>query len=776
MSTTGTTAVEGQGKRLSTGHPALKSLRRGLKPLADSKWFVAFMTLVLFLALFLGSFVIVVDFPDEPCNTVIDVLMIAITGVFLFEIFLNCVVEGASYYYSFFFLADVVGTISMIWEMSFLLGSAGTMRESTSNSSGGLLLLRTARASKVGARAGRMAKLIKVLPIINNRGKKTIGADVDEVEQDAGVMSDKLMFTLSTKVSALTVAFVIFLPLFGIFNFPEADKSTEAWADELEAEYAKAVAELQVGTAQSVVTFETAVEAMCHFYDDLGSLLSIFPYRLEGFDETIVLAGQERSIPGEMSCRRPTLNRQQNILIQAVPDCYYVRDNCNGYNEAIVYYDLKGVSQWEAGFDMLTICFVLLVMVLLTFDLSRILDFMVLKPLERMLGKYREVAAKIIEKVHELHQDETASNSGDTSGVSEILLLSKAFEKLVRLHDLALQTNVVDDKELDSMDDEGRAVIEDLMQLGEKRRQSRKSSVSGRSRRGSVDSNTSMSTQAASTLPADIAVIDSWEISLLDFSENELSMVMLFVYFDSSLGCTLRSFMALETFSRFYQAVERGYMKVPYHNFYHACDTAHTVYRLLRETNADEWVGDLGTMGIMVAALCHDLGHFGMTNAFLVDTGHEWALRYNDKSPLENMHCAQLFKLCQDPACNIFAQFSQIEFSEVRKVCVASILHTDMCHHFEMVKEFNTIYELNSDVCEAEAADPGSQRKSYGEQLLQKESMTWLKALLHFADISNPLKPFEVCQAWAMRVLEEFFKQGDEEKVCYCWVGFFICV
>ena len=43
------------------------------------------------------------------------------------------------------------------------------------------------------------------------------------------------------------------------------------------------------------------------------------------------------------------------------------------------------------------------------------------------------------------------------------------------------------------------------------------------------------------------------------------------------------------------------------------------------ETNASKWVGDFGTLGVMVAALCHDLGHFGRTNVFLVDTGHEWA-------------------------------------------------------------------------------------------------------------------------------------------------------
>lgn len=42
--------------------------------------------------------------------------------------------------------------------------------------------------------------------------------------------------------------------------------------------------------------------------------------------------------------------------------------------------------------------------------------------------------------------------------------------------------------------------------------------------------------------------------------------------------------------------------------------------------------------------------------------------------------------------------------------------------------------------------------------------MLWIELFLHFSDVSNPLKPFNICQAWAWRVLDEFFDQGDEEK------------
>merc|ERR1712061_697307 len=37
-------------------------------------------------------------------------------------------------------------------------------------------------------------------------------------------------------------------------------------------------------------------------------------------------------------------------------------------------------------------------------------------------------------------------------------------------------------------------------------------------------------------------------------------------------------------------------------------------------------------------------------------------------------------------------------------------------------------------------------------------------AFLHIADISNSMKPFKICKVWAWKVLDEFFRQGDEEK------------
>ena len=39
-----------------------------------------------------------------------------------------------------------------------------------------------------------------------------------------------------------------------------------------------------------------------------------------------------------------------------------------------------------------------------------------------------------------------------------------------------------------------------------------------------------------------------------------------------------------------------------------------------------------------------------------------------------------------------------------------------------------------------------------------------MKALVHAADIGNPSRPFDICKEWALKILAEFFQQGDKER------------
>jgi len=203
----------------------------------------------------------------------------------------------------------------------------------------------------------------------------------------------------------------------------------------------------------------------------------------------------------------------------------------------------------------------------------------------------------------------------------------------------------------------------------------------------------------------------------------------------------------------------------PYTSFVHNCDVLHGVYKLLIEAQWHTWLCDVDCNALLIAALASNIGHPGRTNAFLIETSAELAMTYNDKSPLENMHCAKLFEICRNEPTNVFSRLSFDGFRASRIVCVEAILHTDNAYHFDMIKEVKKIYGMASDICDAQT-EAGFEELSerYKQEVLAENTLFWLNCFLHISDISNQCKAFPVAKRWAIMVMEEFYDQGDEEK------------
>merc|ERR1712217_657986 len=109
-------------------------------------------------------------------------------------------------------------------------------------------------------------------------------------------------------------------------------------------------------------------------------------------------------------------------------------------------------------------------------------------------------------------------------------------------------------------------------------------------------------------------------------------------------------------------------------------------------------------MGIF-SAICHDVGHRGRNSAFEISTLSSLALRYNDRSPLENHHCATAFEVAlgesSDASCNIFKNLDSDVFQRLRKRIVGGILATDMCLHNDHVKKLQSM-TTPMEVCESD--------------------------------------------------------------------------
>merc|ERR1712232_1255330 len=141
------------GASLSIGRHDKRPWKRFCQVMLHSTACKIVMVLSLGFALFGSGLWTLIDVPDEPGLLILDTLMTIIIALFVFEI-VGLVLTERRYRWSFFFWMDVLGTLSMTFEISFMLGDIVGMNT---------VLLRAARTAKLGARVGRLFKLLKYM-------------------------------------------------------------------------------------------------------------------------------------------------------------------------------------------------------------------------------------------------------------------------------------------------------------------------------------------------------------------------------------------------------------------------------------------------------------------------------------------------------------------------------------------------------------------------------------------------------------------------------------
>ena len=82
---------------------------------------------------------------------------------------------------------------------------------------------------------------------------------------------------------------------------------------------------------------------------------------------------------------------------------------------------------------------------------------------------------------------------------------------------------------------------------------------------------------------------------------------------------------------------------------------------------------------------------------------------------------------------------------------ISLVLATDMANHASLIERMSTYFFFKETNSTTTAAD----------------SKTLLQTLLHAADISNAAKPWSIYIQSAEKIMEEFFIQGDLEKINY---------
>jgi len=259
-------------------------------------------------------------------------------------------------------------------------------------------------------------------------------------------------------------------------------------------------------------------------------------------------------------------------------------------------------------------------------------------------------------------------------------------------------------------------------------------------------------------------VLNSWDFHVLDLTPKQQEQIAAWLLMNNPGSCNyMENNVDMQKLRAFIGLISGGYLDNHFHNFMHAVDVTHTSFRYLTLIQAERIFSMLDQFALLVAAVGHDLGHIGLTNGFLTEVQHELAIRYNDRSPLENLHCSKLFEILAQAPVNIFSGVTQEQFKDIRKNIIDVILHTDITQHPSMVKELELLYEMNSKVFEASTGVTLSEAEVEVLSTAENKKLI-LEMVLHGADISNPTKPWNICYDWAYRVLDEYANQGDQEK------------
>ena len=190
------------------------------------------------------------------------------------------------------------------------------------------------------------------------------------------------------------------------------------------------------------------------------------------------------------------------------------------------------------------------------------------------------------------------------------------------------------------------------------------------------------------------------------------------------LGYVERFNITKPTLLRFLLTVRRAYRKVPYHNWRygalppprsralarswadsrHACagaehrhafSVAHFCFVVLATQSVHRYLEDHEQLGLLLAAVCHDIDHRGRNNAFMMKANNAIAQLYDAGSVMEHHHLAFTVTLLSDPAVNVLANVAPSVYTAVLQQVRHVILATDLATHF---KERGAIRKLVNDM------------------------------------------------------------------------------
>ena len=248
------------------------------------------------------------------------------------------------------------------------------------------------------------------------------------------------------------------------------------------------------------------------------------------------------------------------------------------------------------------------------------------------------------------------------------------------------------------------------------------------------------------------AALQSYDLDPRDYSDPELMEMVLAIFYSYDVPAKMG--IPLDNLRTFIQVVHDHYKPpndVIFHNFQHVYNVLHIAFHMLR-SGLDQCLTIFEVFALFVAALCHDIEHPGVNNAFMINSRSELASLYSNDAVLERHHSAVTRKIlraggesmpCHDIMCSLPEDF-KLRFKDLVS---AAILATDMTHHVDKVESVQARAKRGMPF---DAGNEGDRREL-------------LCVLLHTADIGAQTQDTAVAIKWGRTVSNEFSAQYHKE-------------
>jgi hypothetical protein len=571
----------------------------------------------------------------------------------------------------------------------------------------------------------------------------------------ARVISNQLNNVLSIRVAFTSIIVVIVMPIFPLFVYPESEDSMSSWPLYLNAD-----AEEYYGCVET--NCARLLELEQHIQSEINRFMGSYN-KERAFGPFEMCLG--RTLPsGDFAC-----DSFSWLQYSANFDTPERAASIHTYIESRfrTKYNLSGPYRDQAAANIGLIVLVVAIMIGFGLLVSHSIGVIALQPLENLLSIVREQCAEIFKYTTDLVQNsgedqedqKDVEEYDDNEFKSEFYMLEKVVSKLATIVNLMTTSKDIEFKE--NMNEDEKVAL-GWTQGDQGNRPTPTGAASGSKTKVRATMLTGHHTTGTEVfLPQ--AVVDDLQTERfisLDLSKaHSIECVSFIILKLSNDACQqwVGDNVDEDVLKFFCNRIEANYQPNPFHNFAHGLDVCYSVNYFFNLIGAERFFNPQTSFWMLVAGAAHDVGHIGVNNPYLVESSAPLAVKYNDRSPLENMHCATLFQVASEDGANIFAEIDKPTYKEMRKGMIAAILHTDILKHNEMMKEMGMCYQMNSDSFDNMNPTETINSKASNTQLV-------LNAILHGADIVNAMKPWDIAHRIANLILDEFFAQGDIEK------------